>query len=95
MKRIAVTFYDEYNEPQTIITNVDNMFITELEPIKTSDELIMCIINSEICAESAEHMRKLKLRKDAVERLSNHIAKSLMFLLGKNDTHNGYENERI
>lgn len=60
------------------------------EPLRTCDDVLLCMATQEIPAESACARKVIKTRDDAAKKLADELASIIVHEMKKNDTHNGY-----
>ncbi len=71
-------------------TDIDAVLREEWEPLRTTDDVMLAIANSEVMIDSGEVRRIVKLRKDAAEDIARVVTGRIIEAMSNRDTHNGY-----
>jgi len=90
--RIIATI-DSFHFIGEAVMIVPDSLVEVWEPLKTSDDLCMCLCTGDLPVDSFKVMKKLKLRKEAAKEISEALTTALIEQMAKHDTHNGYKKE--
>jgi hypothetical protein len=72
------------------VVEIPELMRREFEPLKTSDDFMICAAIGDIPMQSREAKIVIKTREDSAKILADELARMIVNEMKKNDTYNGY-----